>query len=265
MREATKVQFRGPSGAELGRLFERKYEDWDSVGWEPKLRKRFSYFTPDDYYEALVDSLVSKGAVWADIGCGRDIFPSNRGLARELTERASFVLGIDPDPNVRENPFLSQAVECVVDDYVPDRQYDIVTLRMVAEHIEDPQSAVDALSRMLKPGGVAVVYTPHKWAILSILARLTPLSVHHFFKRVLWDTEERDTFPVQFKMNTRRALARRFAQAGFSETHYDLVDDCRVFQHFFALHYIELSLQQLLKTIGLRYPDCCVFAMYRKA
>ncbi len=37
----------------------------------------YGYFTPDDHYEALVGKLLTDGADWCDVGCGRNIFPEN--------------------------------------------------------------------------------------------------------------------------------------------------------------------------------------------
>jgi 2-polyprenyl-3-methyl-5-hydroxy-6-metoxy-1,4-benzoquinol methylase len=265
MQEWARVQgSHWPTDEGLAELFRNKYSDWENVGWGPKLRARFGYFTPDDYYEALVANLVIPGSNWADVGCGRDIFPSNRDLARDLSSRAGYVLGIDPDPNIRENEFLSEAVQGMIDDYVPGRLYDVVTLRMVAEHVEHPASAITSISRMLKPGGHAVIYTPHKWAVLSIFARLTPLSAHHFFKKILWNTEERDTFPVQFKMNTGAKLGQLFHAAGFTEAHFELIDDCRVFQNYYPLSYLELLVHKLFTVLRLPYPECCIIGVYRK-
>jgi hypothetical protein len=117
---------------------------------------------------------------------------------------------------------------------------------------------------MLRPGGLAVVYTPHKLAPFSILARLTPIGVHHFFKRVLWSTEERDTFPVKFRMNSRPELKHVFERAGMQEATYTLLDDCRVFQRFFVLSYLELAIHKLFRAAGIQYPEVCILGVYRK-
>ncbi len=254
-----------PTGMQLKRVFDDKYPNLEKVGWGPKLRKRFGYFTPDDQYEAIVEGIVTDRITWADIGCGRGMFGSNRRLARRLTQRAGYVLGMDPDPTIHENALLSEGVQCLVEEYTPDRLFDLITLRMVAEHIENPDRTVRSISTMLKKGGLVVLYTPHKWALLSILARITPMSAHHFFKKILWKTEERDTFPVQFKMNTRRVLVEVFARYGVEEMCYMVVDDCRVFQRYYVLNYIELSARRFFKFLRLQYPETCILAVYGKS
>ncbi len=254
----------GPSKDDLLAIYEGKYGNKPDLGWGPKMRLRFDYFTPDDHYEAIVNKLVVEGCTWADVGCGRDIFPSNKGLAESLSRRSSYLLGIDPDENIRDNPLLSEGFQGVIEDYVTNRQYDVVTLRMVAEHIADPKSAMTGIDKLIKHGGCVVIYTPNKWAPMSIWARSTPLSVHHFFKKILWNTEERDTFPVQFKMNTRNALCRLLQSSGFKEEYFSYLDDCRTFQKFSSLNSLELNARRMLNGMKLHYPENCLLGVYRK-
>ena len=49
--------------------FQARYAPLEEKGWSPQLRHRFGYFSPDDYYELLMDRLVTEGCEWADIGC----------------------------------------------------------------------------------------------------------------------------------------------------------------------------------------------------
>src|ERR1051325_5544727 len=86
-----------PTREELETVFQGKYGAASQASWGPKQRHDFAYFTPDDTYEAVVSKLVRPGIDWADVGCGHDIFPSNGRLAEVLSQRAGYVLGIDPD------------------------------------------------------------------------------------------------------------------------------------------------------------------------
>ena len=253
-----------PSQAELKTLFDQKYAHRHVSGWAPQQRERFAYFSPDDYYEAVLCKLIKNGDKWADIGCGRDIFPSNVKLAKALAGKCRNVTGIDPDPNILENEFLTDAHRSRIEDFVSDQRFDIVTLRMVAEHITNPSATIDVLSKITDKGARVVVYTPHKWAPVSIIARMTPMSFHHRVKTILWQTEEKDTFPVAYRMNTRRELKGYFTAAGFEEDRYWLIDDCRVFSNFRTLNYIDLRFWQICRTIRLPYPEKCILAIYRR-
>jgi SAM-dependent methyltransferase len=253
-----------PSQQELMAIFERKYRRSEVMGWGPKMRLDFGYFNPDDHYEAIVARLVTPGSFWADVGCGRDIFPSNPGLAQDLSSRCAFVFGIDPDPNIRQNSYISDGFEGMVEDCNTDRRFDLITLRMVAEHIVDPDRSVAKLAQLAKPGGLVVVYTPNKWAPVSLLAALVPNRFHYRIKRLFWGGEERDTFPTAFRLNTRATLARCFGQNGMTEVFFAYLDDCRTFGKYRRLNRIELSIQRRLRSLGWRYPENCLLGVYRK-
>jgi SAM-dependent methyltransferase len=229
-----------------------------------RLRAAYSYFTPDEHYEALVMRLAPQAARWADVGCGRDLFPHNPALARHLAERCDRIVGIDCDDTLYENPFVHERVNCRIEDYQADEPFDLVTLRMVAEHVTDPASAVRTLARLTRPGGVVVVYTINRWAPVSLLAWLIPFRFHHALKHYLWGTEEKDTFPVVYRMNTRSTLKRLFEAAGFRERSFAALADCRTFSRFRLLHQAELAAWRLLRAVGLGYPENCLLGVYER-
>jgi SAM-dependent methyltransferase len=254
---------RGPSPAQLFELVRLRHGgDPDHYGWATRMRLRFGYFTPDEVYEATVAQLVTTGCAWLEVGCGRDIFPNNRALARSLADRCATLVGVDPDPTIEGNPFLHQRVRCPLDEFQSSQPFDVVTMRMVAEHIIDPESAVVALARLIKPGSQVVVYTVNRWSPVSLLSLAIPFRFHHPIKHALWKTEEKDTFPIAYRMNTRRQLRRLFEEHGFREASFAYLDDCRTFANTRPLHFLELSLRRLLRSIGLRYPENCLLGIY---
>lgn len=250
--------------SDLLRIFDLKYRREPELDWGPAQRLRFDYFNPDDVYEAVLDKLVVGGCRWADIGCGRDIFPSNPELAKELAARTEHLLGIDPSANVLENPFITEAYNGVMEDYPGEQLFDLVTMRMVAEHVERPDSVAARIARMLRPGGLCVVYTPNKWSPVSILARVIPFRFHHGIKAVIWGSEERDTFPVQFRMNTRRSLRNLFLRHGMAECHFRYLDDCRIFNSFRLLNLVELLVCRAFRLLRIAHPENCLLGIYRR-
>jgi SAM-dependent methyltransferase len=225
---------------------------------------RLGYFSPDEFYETTVAKLVGEGCRWIDVGCGRDVFPCNQALSRALADRCGILIGVDPDDTLDKNPFVHQHVKSAIDEFRTDQTFDVVTLRMVAEHIQDPAAAVASLARLTKPGGKVVVYTVNRWTPLAILAKIIPHGLHHPIKRILWKTEQRDTFPVSYRMNTRKRLARLFNAGGFTELYFAYLDDCRTFGRFRTLHSCELALWQLVRAFGLKYPENCLLAVYER-
>jgi hypothetical protein len=73
------------------------------LGWSPRLRAQFGYFTPDEWYEATLFCLIDEKIDWLDVGCGWQLFPSNRRLADVLSSRCRSLTGVDPDDSIRRN------------------------------------------------------------------------------------------------------------------------------------------------------------------
>lgn len=253
-----------PTRLELMAVFDGKYRREPELGWGPRTRLSYGYFNPDDYYEALVAKLVRPDSKWADVGCGRDIFPSNTALAKELARRSGFVFGIDPDPNVRDNPYLHERFEGPVEDCLTPHRFDLITMRMVAEHIVDPDRSLAKVAELLNPGGQVVIYTPNRWSPIPVLTALVPNRFHFRIKKVLWGGEERDTFPTAFRLNTRAELARHCGRHGLAEVFFAHLDDCRTFGNFKWLNHAELAAQRMLRSLSLRYPENCLLGVYRK-
>jgi len=250
---------------EMQGIFQKKYgSDPRTMSWGPRIRSRFGYFTPDDYYEAAVSRLITPGCTWLDVGSGRNVFPGNRALAQSLARRCGVLVGVDPDETIMENDLVHERVKLSIEDFQSDRTFDVVTLRMVAEHIADPDRAVATLARVTKPGGRVVIYTINRWSPVPIITWLVPFRLHHLPKRVLWKADPKDTFPVAYRMNTRSALSQIFGQHGFCESEFGYLADCRTFARFRTMLTLELCLWRCLRAGGIRYPEGCLLGVYER-
>ena len=258
------VLLRLPDAAALRQMFHRRYGPQHRLGWGPRQRQQIGYYTPDDHYEALVAGLVVPGIRWLDVGCGRELFPSNPGLAEILSKRCRLLVGVDPDPTLQENPWVHEKHALGIDAFDGEGRFDLVTMRMVAEHIADPTACAASVARALRPGGLAVVFTVFSGAPMPMLTRLAPMSLRHVVKSWLWGTQPKDTFPTCFRMNTRRALRRCFGAVGLDEAAFLRLDDCRTFARFRSLSRLELRLWQLCRGVGVPYPEHCLLGIYRR-
>lgn len=250
---------------DLTDVFRSKYGEPATASLNPRRRYNLGYFSPDDYYEATLEKVIQPGLRWLDVGGGRDVFPMNPELARKLAARAARFVGVDPSPNILENPFVHERIQSTIEDYNAPQPFDVITLRMVAEHITDPPKAMASIARLLAPGGKVVIYTINRWTPISLAAWLIPFKLHHPIKNKLWMTQPQDTFPVAYKMNTRRTLRKLAAAAGLSEDSFQYLDDCRTLFKYPKLHYLELLLWRCINRLGLRYPENCLLGIYRKA
>jgi len=254
-----------PARSDLNEIIRFRYGGLDNMGWSPRMRLRFGYFTPDEFYEAVVKKLVRSRLSWLDVGSGRHIFPGNEPLAYHLADRCAELVGVDPDPTIDDNRIVRHRVKLPIEEFRTDQVFDVITMRMVAEHIAQPDLVLESLARLTKQGGRVVVYTVNKWSPVTLASWLTPFWLHHPLKRLLWRSEERDTFPVRYAMNTRERLSALFESHGFSERHFAYLDDCRTLSRFRALHFLELSAWQIARSVGLRYPENCLLGVYERA
>jgi SAM-dependent methyltransferase len=253
-----------PTRKELDAVFLLKHGSPETTGWAPQRRYRNGYFTPADVYETLVARFVQPGIRWLDVGGGHAVFPDNPRLARQLVDRAAHVAAVDPSDNVHQNEFVQERFQGFLEGFTSAEPFDLATMRMVVEHVVAPESFVGALSRLVKPGGHAIVYTVNRWAPITLLSWAVPFNLHHTAKRLFWASEEKDTFPVQYRMNTRRTLKRLFHGAGFEERLFAKLDDVTTLGGFRRLNRLELLLWKGFRGVGLAYPENCLLGVYRR-
>jgi len=252
-----------PSSGDLETLFRHKYGT--NPGWSPRQRQRNGYYLPADVYEALVANLVVPGCSWLDVGGGHQVFPENDQLAASLARRAGRLVAVDPSDNVHRHPYAHERVQCLLENYETEERFDLATLRMVAEHVEDPARFVAALHRLVRPGGRVVVFTVNQWAPLSVIARLVPFQLHHPIKKLVWGGEEEDTFPVCYRMNTRGRLKQLFNDQGFNELAFAYLDDLSALGKFRWGSRLESWAWRALRAASIRYPENCLLGIYERA
>ncbi|PHR94613.1 MAG: hypothetical protein COA78_31975 [Blastopirellula sp.] len=257
--------FSFPSEETLASLFRRHDGDPVQNGWCVRMRHKFGYFTPEAWYQAVVDNLVTDESKWIDVGGGKSIFPFNEKLSCELAERSDFLVGVDPSDNINQNDLVNERSQTMIEDYQTDETFDLATLRMVAEHIEHPEIVIDKLAQLIRPTGHVVIYTPNKWSILSIMASLIPDKFHASFARLISSgRKDEDVFPTCYKMNTRNRLRELFEEGGFKEVGFAHLDDCVVLQQYPFAYRCELTLWKLFRLIRLRYPENNILGIYQR-
>ncbi len=249
---------------ELRRLAWIKQGPCQNTGWGTELRLKFGHYTPDDYYESCVNSLVDHRTEWIDVGGGKTIFPSNPRLAKLLAESCRRLVAVDPSPNVHENRLAHERYRTLLEDHDDSQGFNLATMRMVVEHVEHPGAFVKKLGELVRPGGMAIIYTVNRWAPVTVVSAATPMWFHHAAKRVLWSAREEDTFPVKYLMNSRSSLSTAFASAGFREVYFRYLDDCRTLARWKPTLAAELTVWKALRSVGLRYPETCLLGVYER-
>ena len=259
------VTFASRTEDALEALFRRHSGDPLQHGWRVRMRHQFRYFDPDSWYQAAVEQLVTEECRWIDVGGGKSIFPHEPRLSNELAQRCKYLVGVDPSDNIHQNELVDERHQCTIEQFHCEEPFDLATLRMVAEHIEQPETVVTTLAEQIRPGGHVVIYTPHKWSVLSILAHLIPDSLHATLARLAApDRQDEDVFPTCFRMNTRKQLNSLFERGGFREVAFSYLDDCSVLQRFPVTCFLELTIWKMFRTLGLRYPENNLLGVYQR-
>ncbi len=163
-------------------------------------------------YAGVLESYVSPGINWLEIGCGRRILPEwamPMGEQERMATRPSLLVGVDVDKAIREHPLLRDRV-IAWGGHLPfaPNSFDLVTANMVVEHVPDPESFLADVYRVLRPGGRFLFHTTNYSYYLAFLASLTPDTLKKRIVFLLEGRNEEDVFPTRYRLNTRRQIQR---------------------------------------------------------
>ena len=146
-----------------------------------------------DYIEARA-GLAGRRVL--DVGCGGGL------LAEGMARRGARVTGIDLSPGALEVARLHALESGVTVDYrqlaveeLPDSDHDafgLVTCLEMLEHVPDPAQVIQAISRLVRPGGDVVCSTINRNAKAFALAivgaeyllRLLPAGTHQYARLI---------------------------------------------------------------------------------
>jgi SAM-dependent methyltransferase len=162
-------------------------------------------------YRSIVAEHVRPGCSVLDLGCGHAEW-----LAAELAP-ARLTVGADADLGALRRSRAPLHRVAAWAERLPFRagSFDVVVTAFVFEHLERPADALAEIRRVLRPGGHLVFLTPNAWNYNVWLIRLVPNRLHGLFTRRLYARQEGDTYPVRYRLNSPRRLARALDATGF--------------------------------------------------
>lgn len=162
------------------------------------------------HYEQLFKKYLQPNLSILDAGCGKG------GIIRKYKDKIKLAIGVDLDKKATENPNLNKIVQANLDN-LPFGQatFDIILCSWVFEHLSNPEKVFSEFARVIKPGGHVLFITPNKWNYLVILNRLFPKKFQKKIIKRIYNREEKDVFPVQYKVNSKRSIENLFKKHGF--------------------------------------------------
>lgn len=164
-----------------------------------------------------------------DIGCGKGIArrPEYTAEVRKVVDE---FWGIEPDKGITppEGTYEHFQHALLEDAALPESHFDIAYSFMVVEHVARPRPFMEAVARTLKPGGVHFFITVngrHHFAHIAL--NMKRLKVDELVLRMVrkGDEVEEYHYPVQYRMNTRRAITRVAHETGFDTPEFVYLEE----------------------------------------
>lgn len=215
------------------------HDTTDRAARQAELRRKFfpetaiGNFSRIDHvveFYTRVNALLAPDKVVLDFGAGRGQWYVNptspvRMQLRDMRSRVQKVIGLDVDPVVKSNPSLDEAYVIRPGEPLPlaDRSVDIIVSDYTFEHIADPEAVSAELDRVLRPDGWICARTPNKHGYIGLGARVVPNRWHvSWLRRLQPRRREEDVFPVVYRLNTARDIARFFPAQHYESIIYTM-------------------------------------------
>lgn len=169
-------------------------------------------------YASFISEHLSPATVWLDAGCGSRLLENDLDpLENWLTSHCKTTIGMDV--SVTSNRNISSLVNGSLYELpFADNSFDLITCRMVVEHLAQPHRAFAESARCLRPGGAFIAITPHllNYGILgnAIATKVLPEKLRLRIVHELDSRADEDIFPVRYKANTMPRLVRLLNASG---------------------------------------------------
>lgn len=187
-----------PSPEELRRLYATDL-------YRTREGKRF--ITPIEHSVSLFNRLKStivtrrrKSGSILDIGCGRGLF------LNVMAGKGWRTTGVEFNAETAAYASRVYGIEVItVQDLaqIPDKEYDVITMYHVLEHVERPDTLLDECLRLLKEGGLLFVAVPNISSLQALAGKYrwfhldVPHHLYHFTTDGLLRLLRRKTFSVE--------------------------------------------------------------------
>ena len=169
-------------------------------------------------YANLISEHLSPHTVWLDAGCGSRLLEDDmEPVENWLASHCKTIVGMDVSATSNRN-IRSLIQGSLYDLPFADNSFDLITCRMVVEHLAQPRHAFSESARCLRPGGAIVVITPNllNYAILgnAVATRMLPEKLRLRIVHASDSRADKDIFPVLYRANTMPRLVQSLNASG---------------------------------------------------
>jgi SAM-dependent methyltransferase len=197
-----------------------------------------------------IERLVQPGDRVLDAGCG-----SGHLFAYDLRGRASLTVGVDLTADVAHNSNIDAPLRGSLAALpFASETFDLIICKHVLEHLEQPESALRELARVLRPHGRLLILTPSRFHYVPLLASLLPHRVHRLVASGRGLTPG-EVHPTTYRANTPRRLRWLARQAGLRVTVLCLFETPPVYLAFHPLAFaLGVAYERLVNRFEILAP-----------
>lgn len=219
-------------------------------------RIKARYFDEEDHpyrhLERAIEAYIEPHFTVLEAGCGRnaEVLSKYRGKAERL-------IGVDPVEFT-----LAEGLEeielqrgDISNTGLPSSSVDLVISRALMEHLPSPRGAFAEIHRVLKPGGRYIYLVPNLGDYGSIVALLTPNSLHPAIVKFVEGRSIEDTFPAYFRCCTKGSIQKFCDSTGLKLAKCEYLGQYPAyFQFNSALFYLFTGYEKLISKVdALRF------------
>lgn len=152
-----------------------------------------------EVYDNLLKSTITNNTVWLDIGCGKN------ELVAKYGQKAKKAIGIDllDEKDRVPAPFLQSDLRHIP---LESGYANLVTLRMVVEHLEKIPEDFSEVVRLLVPGGKLIILTTNALSPIIFIPRLLPYRMKSWIIQKTFQVDSREIFPTHHRFNTKKMM-----------------------------------------------------------
>lgn len=155
----------------------------------------------NERYQEVVMEHLRPSVYLLDAGCGAAM-----KITRVCAPKIRMAIGVDLEEMECNAPRLHGVRSDLQHLPFKNESFDVIISMSVLEHLAKPDEVFGEISRLLRPGGVAILQTPNKYDYVSFVARYTPFRFHKWLLPQIESREEEETFPTFFRANTERQI-----------------------------------------------------------
>jgi ubiquinone/menaquinone biosynthesis C-methylase UbiE len=217
----------------------------------------------DLYREELLNILnENKVSIWVDAGGGND--PGIHRTDYDSIQNVQLV-SLDEDSNsLSKNKIASILISCKLEKIPLKAQFaDVITMRWVAEHVEEPKKVLKELCRILQENGRLLILTPNANHFYPPIAKHFPKAYESYRTKVCgWKSSSiHNRF---YRMNRRSTLKSLFKTLYVHEEKFHYVNSHFFYSKLSFLYFFESCLIRLLMIFRIHIFDYAILGVYKK-